>query len=93
MPNNLIVSYDLDQPNRNYTAVAAAIKTLGTSIKLHKSVWYVKSKYGALDAVNKILSSGAIDSGDRVLVVDATNNDMAWDELLNANKIQELWPN
>ena len=47
MSNNLIISYDLYEPNKDYEAVAKAIKSLGNWAHVQKSVWYVKSNYSA----------------------------------------------
>lgn len=72
MANNLIVSYDLYAPTKNYEAVADAIKLLGAWAHVQKSVWYVKSEHTASTAADKIWA--AMDANDSLIVVDATNN-------------------
>jgi hypothetical protein len=76
MANNLHISYDLYRPNQDYAAIIARIKSLGDWIKIHKSLWYVKSSYSAIEAVNYLSSS--LDGNDTLYVVDATNNRAAW---------------
>lgn len=79
MANNLFVSYDLIAEGQNYDRVATAIKSLGSWAKVHKSLWYVNSSYTASQAVDQLKS--AIDRNDKVLVVDASNNNAAWNHL------------
>lgn len=79
MPNNLHISYDLNVPGQNYEAVIAKIKTLGAWAKIHKSFWYVKSSMSATQARDAVWS--VMDASDTVYVVDATNNEAAWQNL------------
>ena len=81
MANNLHISYDLHAPNKNYDAVIAKIKTLGNWAKIHKSFWYVNSDLTAAQARDAVWA--AMDSDDTVYVVDATNNDAAWQNVSN----------
>jgi len=73
--NNLIISYDLQQPGQNYPAVARAVKLLGDWAKLQQSVWYVTSSFDAFAARSILMK--ALDANDKLLVVDATNNAFA----------------
>lgn len=75
MSNNLHISYDLINPGQNYPAVIKSIQSLGKWAKIHKSFWYVRSNYTALQALEHI--KRALDSNDTLYVVDSTNND-AW---------------
>ena len=79
MANNLIISYDLYSPGQDYSAVIDAIKSLGSWAKIHKSVWYVNSSYSAEQAVDAVWTH--MDRNDSLFVVDATNNDAAWQNL------------
>jgi hypothetical protein len=79
MANNLFVSYDLYNPGQNYEKVAAAIKSLGNSIKVQLSLWYVKSNYKAPEA--RDIVAKAIDKNDTLIVIDATNNQAAMSNL------------
>ncbi|WP_289367795.1 hypothetical protein [Pantoea stewartii] len=71
MANNLFVTYDLIK-TKDYAAVHNAIKTLGNWAKLTESNWYVSSNYNSQQAANIIRA--AMDNDDKVIVVDATNN-------------------
>ena len=79
MANNLHVSYDLYAPGQNYEDVIKAIKSLGNWAKIHKSFWYVNSTHTAEEAVNIVWA--ACDANDTVYVVDATNNNAAWQNI------------
>jgi hypothetical protein len=91
MANNLFVSYDLYSPGQNYQAVIDAVKALGNWAKVHKSLWYVNSSYTAAQAVDRIWAK--MDSNDTVLVVDATNKAVAWQNLSDevSNFIKDKW--
>ena len=76
MANNLHISYDLHNPDKNYDRVIAAVKSLGSWAKIHYSYWYVKSNLTAAQARDAM--KAAMDANDSVYVVDATNNSAAW---------------
>lgn len=89
--NNLHVSYDLIKPDKNYEKVIAKVKELGTWAKIHYSYWYVNSTKTASEAVDFL--KPALDSNDKVYVVDATNNAAAWNTLPDnvAEYIKDQW--
>jgi hypothetical protein len=66
MANNLVVSYELNNPGQNYEKVIAAVKDLGSWAKVHKSVRYVRSAYNATQAVEKLWA--VMDANDSVFV-------------------------
>lgn len=76
MPNNLHISYDLAGPDRDYGAVIARIKELGNWAKIEFSFFYVNSRLSASDARDHVWT--AMRAGDKLYVVDATNNNAAW---------------
>lgn len=91
MANNLFVSYDLMAEGQNYERIATAIESLGSWAKVHKSLWYVNSNLTASQAVDHLKS--AVDKNDKVLVIDTTNNNAAWnilDPRVSAH-MQENW--
>lgn len=91
MANNLHISYDLKNPGQNYNTVIEKIKTLGAWAKIHYSFWYVKSPFSAEQARDALAS--VLDANDSVYVVDATNNNAAWN-ILSAevsSQIQGNW--
>lgn len=91
MARNLIVSYDLHQPGQRYDTVINAIKQLGAWAKVHYSMFYVKSDHDAQTAVKHVWAS--MDANDRLIVIDATNNIAAWENLPDevARHIKDQW--
>jgi hypothetical protein len=89
--NNLHISYDLQQPGKNYDAVISKIKSLGQWARIHKSVWYVKSNFTALEAADALWR--VMDASDTVYVVDATRNRASWHNLSPevSNHIRGKW--
>ncbi|AQV21906.1 TPA: hypothetical protein JW677_000878 [Escherichia coli] len=90
MANNLFVTYDLIK-TKDYAAVHDAIKALGNWAKVTESNWYVNSNYSVEEAARKVRA--AMDSDDKLIVVDAKNNSASWYNLLPAveNQIQNEW--
>lgn len=76
MANNLFVSYDLMSPGQKYDRVIAAIKNLGDWAKVLESTWYVDTSLTSAQAADAV--HAAMDSNDKLFVVDATNNSSAW---------------
>ena len=72
----MFVSYDLSQPERNYEKVAKAIKECGHWAKVQKSFWYVRANMTMADVFAQIRK--ALDSDDKLIVVDVTNNNATW---------------
>lgn len=91
MANNLHISYDLYRPGQNYDDVVARIRSLGASVKVHLSFWYVNSKMTANQAADHVWA--VMDQNDKLYVVDATNNDAAWYNLSDevTQFIQKNW--
>nr|WP_314433606.1 CRISPR-associated protein Cas2 [uncultured Brevundimonas sp.] len=91
MANNLHISYDLYTPGQNYEKVIAKIKTLGSWAKIHKSFWYVDSKFTASEACAQVWA--VMDANDKLYVVDATNNNAAWNNLSDevSEHIKKRW--
>jgi len=76
MTNNLLISYDLFSPDKDYVNVDEAIKSLGGWARVHQSFWFVKSKHSAPDAAKIVWEAMA--PKDSLCVVDATNNNVAF---------------
>jgi len=90
MANNLFVTYDLIK-TKDYPAVHDAIKKLGSWAKVTESNWYVKSNYSCKDAAKLVYAS--MDNDDKLIVVDASNNDAYWFNIDSkvAEHIQLKW--
>ncbi len=91
MANNLFISYDLYKPGQQYDQVIAEIKTLGAWAAVHKSLWYVNSTLDAAQAVSRIWAK--LDANDKLIVVNATNNTAAWQNLPDevVNQLRRQW--
>ena len=72
----MFVSYDLIQPGQKYETVIAEIKKLGSWAKVHYSLWYVKSQLSASEASKRVWA--LMDSNDKLIVIDSTNNNASW---------------
>jgi hypothetical protein len=91
LANNLHISYDLIAPGKNYEGVISKIKDLGNWAKIEYSFWYVKSSYTAAQARDYVIP--ALDAGDKLYVVDATNGTAAWHGLSTevSTFVRERW--
>jgi hypothetical protein len=91
MANNLFISYDLYKPGQHYSAVEEEIKKLGNWAKIHLSLWYVNSAFTASDAAKRIWAK--MDANDKLIVVDATNNNASWYNLSTevSRYLQNMW--
>jgi len=76
MANNLFVSYDLHQPGQNYDTVIAEIKRHGGWAKIHYSLFYLDSAETAEEVAKAVWAK--MDANDRLIVIDAKNNDASW---------------
>lgn len=65
------------------------VGTLGETIELMPSVWYVASSYGAGEAA-EILRS-VMDPATSLIVVNASSDDLAWFDLAEGDHLQQLW--
>ncbi|MGP6424594.1 MULTISPECIES: hypothetical protein [unclassified Pseudomonas] len=91
MANNLFISYDLRSPGQSYSRVIEAIKSLGPWAKVQESVWYVNAALTAEFAAKHVRAE--MDENDRLIVVDASNNDAYWFNLTEsvAKHMQNNW--
>ena len=74
---NLFVSYDLYKPDRDYSDLFAAIKSLGSEwchIKL--TLWFVRSQYSVVAARDHLWQR--MQPQDKLIVIDASNDTGAW---------------
>ena len=76
MASNVFISYDLYQPKENYEQVRASIESMGSWTRIHLSLWFVKTDLSAEAVAAKIWE--AMESNDKLIVVDATNNAAYW---------------
>jgi hypothetical protein len=75
--SNLFVSFEFNRPDRTYDRVVHAISMLGESwTEIHYAHWHVKTELSARQACDRLKS--LLDQKDKLVVVDATNNAVAW---------------
>ncbi len=74
MSYNLFVAYDLAIHGQNYVKVEAAINSLGRAVKIQLSMYYLKTDYTYVQAEQHIRN--AMDSNDRLIVIEASNASM-----------------
>lgn len=89
--NNLFISYDLISPGQRYDKVSEEIKKHGNWAKVHLSLFYVNSSQSAEQVAKNVWS--VMDSNDKLIVIDATNNDCYFYNLADDAKkmIQDQW--
>lgn len=75
--NNVFISFEFNRPDRTYDRVVRAIKSLGdNSTEVHFAHWCVTTKLSAKQVCDRLKS--VLDGSDRLIVVDTTNNKVAW---------------
>lgn len=88
MANNLFISYDL-RNDKDYPRLTSAITALGSAVKVHLSLYYLKTNYSAQQVGESLLR--AIDTDDRLVVIDA-NTANWWNPIGDsASFIQMSW--
>jgi hypothetical protein len=86
---NLFIAYDLMTPGKDYTAVHAAIKSLGIWKQLQFSLFYVHTNLTHEQAAAIVWR--AIDSNDRLSVINAFGVTIADASQAEINAINQVW--
>lgn len=68
---NVFIAYDLTFPGQKYAAVEAAVRRLGSAVKLLNTTWYVRTTL-SLDQIRTQVSA-VMDLNDKLLIIDAAN--------------------
>jgi hypothetical protein len=91
MASNLLIAYDVGRLHADETAITETINALGEALQLLDRVWYVASAYSASDAAD--LVRVAMEGHDRLVVVDAGSDDVAWFNLASpgADSLNGFW--
>lgn len=91
MASNLLIAYDVGRLRADETPITETINALGEALQLLDRVWYVASAYSAADAAD--LVRVAMEGHDRLLVVDAGSDDVAWFNLASpgADSLHGFW--
>src|SRR3569623_298915 len=92
MANNVFISYDLYQSKEIYELVRTLIEGMGEWSRFHLSLWFVKTELSAQDVATKI--QAAMESNDKLIVVDASHNTAYWYGLPEeaSNFLADKWP-
>ena len=89
--NNLLISFELIEPNQNESALISVLKKAGSSVRIRHSMWYVRSALDAAALANELRA--VLDAYDNVIVIDATNDRAAWLNLSGkvADSLLRIW--
>ena len=80
MANNLFISYDLADPDRNFEALATEIEKLGVYAQVHPTLWYAHTDQSS-EQVCQALWAVLDKENDMLMVIDASNNTAHWENL------------
>ena len=75
----LLVTYDLTAPGRDYDDLYKAIKSHNGWAHPMESVWFVSTQLTHIQLRDELKAK--IDSNDKILVVDTTGDQAAWNGL------------
>lgn len=78
MADNLLVSYDLHAPGKNYERLVEAIKQQsdGRWARLNLSYWFIKSHKNTSDIAAAIRS--VMDANDKLIVINVDKDQAVW---------------
>lgn len=77
MGNNMFVSFEFNRPERAYDRAALAIKSMDEScVEVQFAHWHVNTPLSARKVCDQL--KPVLDERDKLIVVDATNNEAAW---------------
>lgn len=74
--SNMFVSYDLYSPGQNYQKICDRIKSLGNSMRVQQSYWYLSTQLSCEVVAQKIQE--VMDTNDSLIVVDSSLNNAYW---------------
>lgn len=81
--NNIIVEYDLCNPDSDYEELISAIKSFDISEQITKSTWFVKTNNTYKDVIEFL--KPYINPGDRLFVAKLSGP-AAWINILGSSK-------
>jgi hypothetical protein len=80
--NTLLVSYDLRTPGKDYQRLWDHLKSYSDYFKPLESLWLIKTSSSAKEGRDEIKQF--MDSNDRLIVINVTGREAAWNNLGNA---------
>ena len=92
MPNNLFITYELDDWDANFEKVATEIEKIGTFAQVLPTVWYVKTDQTSEQICQQIWKVMNQEK-DALTVIDTTNNTANWQNISQevAEFFEEEW--
>ncbi len=91
MPNNLLISYEIDSNQEREEKIQKSVEMLGNSTPLFNGTWYVNSQHSLKEAVNHV--SHLMTDQDKLVIVDSSKNECVWYNLSEsqARRIAQNW--
>jgi hypothetical protein len=91
MPNNFIISYEIDNDKEREEKIRKSVEMLGNSTPLFSGTWYVNSKHNLAEAVKHV--SHLMTDQDKLIISDSSNNECMWYNLpeSHARRIAQNW--
>lgn len=77
--NTILISYDLIDPGQDYQELYDYLKDYDGWCHPLESLWMIKTDKDHLQVRNEV--KNLIDRNNKILVIDATGNEMAWSNL------------
>lgn len=89
--SNVIVFCGTPEVNRSCARVKSALEEIGVSVTAFPCCWYVLTPLSASEVKSKLLR--AMEEGEALFVVDATNDEAAWGNISAdaAELIRQTW--
>jgi hypothetical protein len=91
MPNNLLISYEIDNDKEREDKVKKSVEMLGNSTPLFSGTWYVNSPHTVNEAVKHV--SHFMTDQDKLVILNSSNDECVWYNLSNsqAQRIRQNW--
>jgi len=80
--NRLLISYDLVSSGQNYSQISSYLSGMEESSKPLESLWVIKTSKTHLQVRDEIMNN-FLDSNDKLLVIDITNDVSSWYNIIN----------
>ena len=89
--NNLFISYELADAEKNLDTVIKACQSLGNSTPLMSGCWYINSPHNADEAIKRI--GGAFAAEDKLVIANTNTDSCVWLGIgdKEAQRIRQNW--
>ena len=91
MPNNLLISYKVEDNELNGQKIRDSIQSLGNSTELFDNTWYVNSPRNSDEAMKTI--SSTLTKKDSVVIINGSDNTTVWANIgeKEAQRVRQNW--